>query len=108
MADGRWHQGLMAHAISPQPAAMSPYAYREQALAVLDGLSVLHVDVHDLAVVLGVDLVHQLHRLDDAQHLTFLHGRADVDEWRRARFRGSIERADDRRFHDRELDFRVR
>src|SRR5688572_18947186 len=41
----------------------SPASNREQALTVLHGLTVLDVDVHDLAVVLGVDLVHQLHRL---------------------------------------------
>src|SRR5436309_15640204 len=32
-----------------------PCSYREQPLAVLHGLSALHVDVHDLAVVLRVD-----------------------------------------------------
>src|SRR5437762_14008332 len=42
----------------------------EQAFAILDGLSVLHIDVHHLAVVLRVDLVHQLHRFDDAQYLS--------------------------------------
>src|ERR1700704_1741952 len=53
---------------------------REQAFRVLHRLPVLHVDVHDLAVVLGVNLVHQLHRLDDAEHLPFFHGGPDLDE----------------------------
>src|SRR5204863_7306488 len=46
-------------------------SYREQAFAILNRLSVLDINVHDLAVVLRVDLVHQFHRLDDAQHLSF-------------------------------------
>src|SRR5256885_2063625 len=57
-----------------------PHSYGKEPLAVLNRLSVLDVDVHDLAVVLGVDLVHQLHRFDDAQHLALLDGRADVDK----------------------------
>src|SRR4051795_6379871 len=80
---------------------------REQALAVLDRLAVLDVDVHHLAVVLGVDLVHQLHRFDDAEDLAFLDGGADLDKRRRARLRGPIEGADDWRLDDRELDLGV-
>ena len=60
---------------------------REQPLAVLHRLAVLDVDLHDLAVVLGVDLVHQLHRFDDAEHLALLHGVADFDERRGRRAR---------------------
>ena len=77
---------------------------REQPLAVLHRLAVLDVDVDDFAVVLGVDLVHQLHRFDDAEHLPLLHRRADFDERRRARLGRPIERADDRRLDDRQLD----
>src|ERR1035437_9549410 len=79
----------------------------EQALAVLHRLPGLDVDVHDLAVVLRVDLVHQLHRLDDAEHLSLLHRRADVDKRRRAGFWRAIKGADDRRFDDRHLDVRL-
>src|SRR5436309_9418248 len=43
-----------------------PCLYRKQALAVLHRVPALHVHVDDFAVVLRVDLVHQLHRLDDA------------------------------------------
>ena len=43
-------------------------------------LAVLDVDADDLAIELGVDLVHQLHRFDDAEDLTLLHHRADLDE----------------------------
>src|SRR3954465_10106601 len=63
-------------AISPRLAMriflnMSGGPDREQPLAVLHRLAVLHVGVDDLAVVLGRDLVHQFHRLDDAEHLVF-------------------------------------
>src|SRR5215475_9445721 len=64
---------------------------REQPLAVLDRLSVLDVDLHDLAFVLGVDLVHQLHRFDDAEDLTLFYRRSDLEERRRAGLGRSIE-----------------
>src|SRR3954471_22045563 len=41
----------------------------EQWLAVLDVLAVLDQDVEQLAVDVRLDLVHQLHGLDDADHL---------------------------------------
>ena len=41
----------------------------EERLAVLDGLPVLVVDLHDLPRHLGLDLVHELHGFDDAEHL---------------------------------------
>src|SRR3954463_8074858 len=95
-------------AISPRWAMriflnMSGGPDREQPLAVLHRLAVLHVGVYDLAVVLGRDLVHQFHRLDDAEHLVFLDALPDFDERRRARLRASVEGADDRRLHDGEF-----
>ena len=69
---------------------------REQPFAVLDGLAVLHVDLDDLAVALGVDLVHELHRLDDAEHLPLLHRLPDLDERLGTRLRRAVEGADDR------------
>ena len=80
---------------------------REEPLAVLDGLAVLDVDAHDLSFVLRSDLVHELHRFDDAEHLILLHVIADVDERRRARLGRSVERPDDRRLHHRELELGV-
>ena len=79
----------------------------EQPLAVLHRLAVLDVGAHDLAVVLRGDLVHQLHRFDDAEHLILLDALADFDERRGARLRRSIERPDDRRLHHRQLQRRL-
>ena len=84
------------------PAYLCPY--REKPLAVLHGLAAFDVDVHDLPVVFGVDFVHQLHRFDDAEHLPLLHAGADLDEGRRPGLGRSIERADNRRLDDGELD----
>src|SRR5229473_8255031 len=81
--------------------------YRKETLAVLDGLTILNVDVDDLAVVFRVDLVHQLHRLDDAEDVALLHRRADLDERGRSRLGRAIEGADDRRLYHRQLDLRV-
>src|SRR5262245_45314765 len=55
----------------------------EEEIAVLDRLLVLHGDPPDAALVLGLDLVHQLHRLEDAQRLPRLDRIADLDERRR-------------------------
>src|SRR5581483_7951223 len=51
----------------------------EQRLPELDRLGVLDEDLGDLAGHFGLDLVHQLHRLDDAQDLALAHARADLD-----------------------------
>jgi hypothetical protein len=68
---------------------------------------VLDVALHELPFVLGGDLVHQLHGLDDTEHLVLSHGVADLHERGGAGLGRAIERADDRRFHDRELDLAV-
>src|ERR671923_1925321 len=44
---------------------------QKERLSVLDGLAVLHEDLHDPARRLRLDLVHQLHRFDDAEDLAF-------------------------------------
>ena len=69
----------------------------EERLAELDGLAVLDVDLADDALDLRLDLVHQLHRLEDAERLAGRHGVALLDEGRRARLRGAVEGADHRR-----------
>src|SRR5262245_27840951 len=64
----------------------------EEVLTVFDVLAVLHQDLFDLSFELGLDLVHQLHRLDDADHLALAHGLAGLDERRRLGRRRAIER----------------
>src|SRR5438105_11785515 len=69
----------------------------EQRLPELDRLRVVDVDrAHD-RLELGLDLVHQLHRLEDAERLALGDDVADLDEGGRARLRRAVERADHRR-----------
>src|SRR2546426_12006872 len=71
----------------------------EQRLPVLHRLAVRHERLEDLAVAIRLDLVHQLHRLDDAQHLALLHTIGDLDERTGGWGAGAVERAHDRRLH---------
>ena len=48
---------------------------------------------------LGLDLVHQLHRLDDAEHLALLHHRAHLHEGGLIRGGRPVERAHERARH---------
>src|SRR4051812_15193957 len=75
-------------------------ANREELLAVLDRLSVLRIDADDRSVDVRLDLVHQLHRLDDAEDLPLRDAVADVHERFGFGVRRAVERADDRRFDD--------
>src|SRR6185503_9440523 len=69
---------MMRSAISPRLAIRiflnmaSGRLDREQALAVLHGLPVLDVRLYELSLGVGGDLVHEFHRLDDAEHLSLL------------------------------------
>src|SRR5262245_20102573 len=84
------HVRRMRRAISPRlairilwnmPAAGSPARLEEeQGLAILHGLAVLDQHAGHDPGRLGLDLVHQLHRLDDAEHLAFLDGVALAHE----------------------------
>src|SRR5712691_11782832 len=49
------------------------------------------------ARTLRLDLVHQLHRLDDAEHLPLLHHRSHLDEGGALGRGGAVESADERR-----------
>src|SRR5262245_39548425 len=73
---------------------------REQSFPVLNGLPVLCKDAGNLPVVLGVDLVHELHRFDDAEDLSLLDARSDLYERCGAGLGRTIEGPDDRRFDD--------
>src|SRR6478735_3648801 len=69
----------------------------EQELAVLDRLGVLRDDPADDPFLIGLDLVHQLHRLEDAERLADRDRIALLDERRRAGRGGAVEGADHRR-----------
>src|SRR3984893_14094921 len=99
---------MMRSAISPRLAMrilwnISPGSakrlHQEERLPELDRLAVPHHHLGDAARHLGLDLVHQLHRLDDAEHLAFLHHVTLGDEWRSVGFWRAVEGADHRRFH---------
>src|SRR4029450_13474128 len=55
------------------PGGSGPGVEQEERLGVLHGLPVVDQDLDDPACRLGLDLVHELHGLDDAEHLAFLH-----------------------------------
>src|SRR6478672_2845327 len=72
----------------------------EQRLPEFDRLPVLAKDLLDGAGLVGLDLVHDLHRLDDADGLAFLDDGADLGKRFTARTARAIERADHRRLDD--------
>src|ERR1043165_4079136 len=63
----------------------------EQGLPEFHGLAVLAEDAGDRAGLVGLDLVHDLHRLDDADRLAFLDDLAHVGERLGARAGGAVE-----------------
>src|SRR5689334_8781919 len=75
----------------------------KQSLPVLYRLSVHHQLAFDDARGLRFDLVHQLHRFDDAQDLAGLDALAHPYEWRRARRRALVKRAHDGRLDQRQV-----
>src|SRR5258706_6269034 len=109
------HAAMMRSAISPRlatrtflniralpgfAAARSTRLDREELLSELDGLAVLRVDRHDRAALVRLDLVHELHRLDDAERLSLLDVVAELCEGLGLGIHRAIERADDRRRDD--------
>src|SRR6266850_1752668 len=79
------------------------FADLEQRLPVFHRLPVRHERLEDLAVAVRLDLVHQFHRLDDAQDLSLLDLVADLHERARPGRAGAVEGADDRRLHQVEI-----
>src|SRR5919199_1876788 len=65
----------------------------EEQLPELDGLGVLDRDRADDALHVGLHLVHELHRLEDAQRLPGRDGVALHDERRRTGLRRAVEGA---------------
>src|ERR1043165_4208205 len=65
----------------------------EQGLAEFHRVAVGGHDRGDLAGLVALDLVHHLHRFDDAEHLAFLPLAADLDERLRAGRSGAIKSA---------------
>src|SRR5512140_2294204 len=76
-----------------------PLSDGEKRLAVFHRLPVLDQFLDDLAAGVGLDLVHQLHRLHDAQHLSGLYVVSRLHEWRGPRGRRIVERPYDGRLH---------
>src|SRR5690242_7970047 len=72
----------------------------EERLAELDRLAVLAQDLADRPGGVRLDLVHDLHRFDDADRLADLDDAADLDEGRGTGARRAVERADHRRLDD--------
>src|ERR1700730_14154320 len=82
------HARRIRSAISPR-LAMTSFSIMdsfddEQRLAELDRIAVLRHDRGDATGLVGFDLIHHLHRLDNAQHLAFLDFIADLDKRLRA------------------------
>src|SRR6187402_3443341 len=68
---------ILSNSLSGDGAAMWALLDHEQRLPELDRLSVLDEDRLDRARGVRLDLVHQLHRFDDAERVTLRDGVAD-------------------------------
>src|SRR5580698_9937110 len=91
------HAQITRRAISPRFAIRiflnGPDA--KEGFSVFHRLAVLYELALDDAGDVGFDLVHQLHRFDDAEDLAGRHMLADADEGRRIRRGGLVKSADD-------------
>ncbi len=67
------------------PLQMLAQPDREKRLPILDRLAIGNQALDHLARRIGLDLVHQLHRFDDTDHLALLHMAARGNKRRRAR-----------------------
>src|SRR3954464_6877923 len=88
-----------AAAVAAACVGLAIRVYAEKHLTVLHGLSVLGEHLANGAAVLGLDLVHDLHRLDDAEDLTLRHAIANGDIRLRPRLRCVVKGPHHRRLH---------
>src|SRR6516225_5295665 len=72
---------------------------RKQRLPILHWLPAGSNALDDLTSNIRLDLVHQLHRFNDAQNLSYFHLVAHLHKGRRARRRRLVEGPHDRRLH---------
>ena len=100
------YQYFLKHSVGPGWRsccdASSRGAHPEQRLAELHRAAVLDENLRDHSAHLGLDLVHHLHRLDDANHGVGRDRVANLDVRLRLGRRLAVERADHRR-----LDLRL-
>ena len=72
----------------------------EEPLAILHRLTIFYKNVHDFARCVGLNLVHQLHRFDNAEHLADIDLRSECHKRRCFRAGRRIERSHNGRLHD--------
>src|SRR4051812_28373103 len=99
------HAVMTRTAISPR-LAIRIFLKRtdgKQSLPVLHRLAVQNEPALDDARVIGLDLVHELHRFDDAEDFPGLDALADRNERRGARRGRLVEGADNRRLDEDEV-----
>src|SRR5687767_6951740 len=101
------HAQITRSAISPRLAIRillnTVHPHRKEPVTELDGFAVLHVRRRDLAVGIRLDLVHELHGFDDAEHLALADPVAHLYERGRARLGRPVKGADDGRLDDRQV-----
>src|SRR5690349_8366461 len=93
----RWTRSAISPRLAMRIFSNTSLFDQEERLAVLHRLAVLYQDGLHRAGHVGLDLVQQLHGLDDAQGLALGHRLPDFDERGGARRGGAIEGPDHRR-----------
>src|SRR6185437_4817138 len=88
--------------IRPEPgASLLPMGSNpEERLAIFNRMPIFDENARDLARYIGFNFVHQLHGLDNAQHLTRFYAGAKGDEGGRLGARRGVEGAHDGRLDD--------
>ena len=71
----------------------------EKHLVIFDWFTVLDTNFHNLPCAVGLDLVHQLHRFNDAQHRSLFDILSYFNVIGRVGSRSAVKGADDRRFY---------